>query len=201
MPFLFPASLALLCDALVVLSLRHRPVAIRNNPDDEDHSVYHVEYLLPLAIVRLLLLVLPLLFHSYTGTAVRHVKCYQVFYGGSALVILVHMVGLALMDPTSLERIVIWGDAAASLWWGLGLSLTAVACHLLLLQHVRSTAPMMAWGPKRPTLYFAVRTASRNGTAGRTETDGAGYYEEQPALMHAMNGRYFLLEKRKRTSI
>ena len=62
-------------------------------------------YLVPLAVCRMAALVGPFLFHSYTGTAVRFPKLYQALYGMTAVLVTIHMMGLLLLNPQSLESI------------------------------------------------------------------------------------------------
>lgn len=200
MAFLVPALTALVSDVGVVWLGRRAPYPTAAWADD--HWVYHPSWTVPVAICRLVLLCVPLLWHSYTGTAVSHVVGYQVFYGSTAFALAVHAVGLALMDPESLEAIVPWDVVVAStttlhdrnpergrhllehlhelrrIWWMLGLTGVSVLCHWIVLWHVRSTAPSTATlGPhqhkKAPTVYFAVRATS---------------HSQEPALMNAMNG-------------
>jgi len=76
---------------------------------------YHVNYLVPLAVFRILLLCIPLLFHSYTGTALQCAAFYQWLYGGTLVVLLIHMLSLCLINPSSLEAILPWREAATQL--------------------------------------------------------------------------------------
>ena len=105
MPFLLPALSALCCD-VVVLYLGWYDGSIIDGLEDaqeEPRLIYQSKYLLPVAAVRLFLLVVPLPYHSYTGTAVRCPISYQVLYGGSIFVILIHMLALSMLDPSSLS--------------------------------------------------------------------------------------------------
>jgi len=79
-------------------------------PDDvdvteESELYFWVGYLVPLAILRIVLLLLPLLFHSYTGTALRYPRLYQFLYVTSLVVMVLHMLALLLLNPASLESI------------------------------------------------------------------------------------------------
>jgi len=221
MPFLFPAMTALSSDVFLLWLGSRAPV---ESEFAEDHWVYHVSYLaVPLAVLRLLLLCLPLLFHSYTGTAVQHLRWYQVFYSATALVLAIHMLALALMDPESIEAIfpqvdLLTGNSGGGsivltrgarrvlrfllqhlhelrrIWWMLLLSSVSVACHFILLWHVRSTAPNAYYSldhshntrrsnKKQPTVYFAVRAASIQPQQQQQE-------EDEAPLIHAMNGTH-----------
>ena len=200
MPFLVPAVTALSSDVFVLWLGSAAPVG--GTVFEEDHWVYHVSYLaVPLAVVRLFLLCLPLLFHSYTGTAVQHVRCYQAFYGATSLAVSVHAVALALMDPESLEAIlprIVSADLQhlhelRRIWWTLLLSALSVACHWVLLWHVRSTAPDALYSllggasGRQPTVYFAVRAASIQPDHQRQQRQPP---EDEPPLIHAMNGAH-----------
>ena len=203
MPFLIPAVTALASDVFLLWLGSTAPV---ETVFAEDHWVYHVDYLaVPVALLRLFLLCLPLLFHSYTGTAVQHVVGYQVFYGATSVALALHIVGLALMDPESLEAIFPQVTLRRFLlqhlhelrriWWILLLSSYSVACHWILLWHVRSTAPNASYnlqqqrrgrGGKPPTVYFAVRAASIGNQTDADNNNDNNHDENQ--LMHAMNG-------------
>lgn len=207
MPFLIPAVTALASDVFLLWLGSTAPV---ETVFVEDHWVYHVDYLaVPVALLRLFLLCLPLLFHSYTGTAIQHVVGYQVFYGATSVALALHMLGLALMDPESLEAIFPQVTLRRFLlqnlhelrriWWILLLSSYSVSCHWLLLWHVRSTAPNASYnlqhqqqlrgrGGKPPTVYFAVRAASI-GQHHTTDADNNIINNnDENQLMHAMNG-------------
>ena len=77
--------------------------------DDQDDAsfaaVHHVQYLAIAAGIRLLLLVLPLMYHSYTGTAIRFYQCYRFFYGVTMGMVLLQMVALSMVDPGSLATL------------------------------------------------------------------------------------------------
>lgn len=135
------------------LSVRHLALISRT-------VVYHVGYLYPLAVIRILLLGVPLLFHSYTGTAIQCPLAYQTLYWVTLLVLLVHMLSLAILNPTSLESflplqattqtVFTWSGfrlllehahALRRIWWTLTLSLLSDVCHLVIFSHVKSSAP------------------------------------------------------------
>ena len=208
MPFLVPAVTALASDVFLLWLGSTAPL---DSVFPEDHWVYHVDYLaVPVALLRLFLLCLPLLFHSYTGTAVQHAVGYQVFYGATLVALALHMVGLALMDPESLEAIFPQVSLRGRfllqhlhelrrIWWILLLSTYSVSCHWILLWHVRSTAPNASYnlqqrrgrGGKPPTVYFAVRAASianNNNTADDNEHSNNNNNDDENQLIHAMNG-------------
>jgi len=209
MPFLIPAVTALASDVFLLWLGSTAPV---ESVFPEDHWVYHVDYLtVPVAVLRLFLLCLPLLFHSYTGTAVQHALGYQVFYGATAVALAVHMIGLALMDPESIEAIFPQVSThfrfllqhlheLRRIWWILLLSSYSVGCHWILLWHVRSTAPNASYHlrhggrAKPPTVYFAVRAASMNNNNGNRPMDDSTNHDDdddEAPLMHAMNGAFF----------
>ena len=93
MPFLLPALSAACCDAVVIYLSRHDGSMMDGLEDsqEEPRLIYQSKYLLPLAGVRLFLLVVPLPYHSYTGTAVKCPSSYQLLYGGSIFVIFIHV--------------------------------------------------------------------------------------------------------------
>jgi hypothetical protein len=208
MPFLLPALVALSCDALVAWLRRLAPEQTITDDDEEPHDVYKVGYLAPLALTRIIILLLPLLFHSYTGTALKCTIFYQILYWGTLMTLIIHMLALCLMDPESLTAIFPTVSASISgrfllkhfhelrrIWWMLFLSLLSNVCHLIMFWHVRSTAPhyaLLSNNRKQPSIYFALRSANINavnesylGSTGRN-THPQSIHEE-PALVHAMN--------------
>jgi hypothetical protein len=196
MAFLVPAVTALVSDVFLLWLGSRAPL---DTVFADDHWVYHPGWTIPVAAVRLFLVCVPLLFHSYTGTAVQHIFCYKLFYATTALVLALHVIGLALLNPESLQAIVPFDAVPINyrrrllehlhelrrIWWMLGLTCVAVFCHWIVLWHVRSTAPSTATlssqypgsngNKKAPTVYFAVRATS---------------HPQEPALMNAMNGTY-----------
>ena len=189
MAFLLPAVIALLCDIFVVwLSSysQHRDAANNTN----SHWVYYTTDVycgsVP-AATRLFMLCVPLLYHSYTGTALRHVLWYQTIYVGMTLLVFVHAVTYVISNPQSFESIFILPSSDPEyeyrrLWLILLFSSTSLISHNFLIRHVRSTAPtppmmlrMLNQHQQRsrtgylcrsyirntvqPTMYFAVRTA------------------------------------------
>lgn len=194
-------------------------------------GVYRVYYLIGLAWVRILLVMVPLLFHSYTGTALRCQTAYQLLYWGTLIVVLVHLLSLGLINPESLEALIPL-DAASStddadrvhewrrIWYILLLSLVSDICHLILLLHVRSTAPAhhpLLTGPnKPPSIYFTLRSqqqqgggnipwgdnglhrSTRLGSNNHNNNNNGSNGHGEPALMHAMSGTLLLLDFSKR---
>ena len=142
--------------------------------------VYRIGYLKPLAIVRLLLLFLPLLFHSYTGTALKLPTLYQLLYFGTLALLCTHILLLCFLNPESIESLFPISDhnplrylhELRRIWWMLLASFVANLCHLFLFWHVRSTAQYASWR-RQPSVYFAVRSSELE--------------HEEPALMNAMN--------------
>jgi hypothetical protein len=154
--------------------------------------------------MRLFLLVVPLYYHSYTGTAVHLVHLYRFFYGACLVFLGLHMLALAMLNPESLESVLFLANShfLRNLWWMLGLSFLSTLCHTVVLQHVRSTGPPE--GPV-PTLYFAVRTANQLWNHhGNARSSSAGEEETHPpAYIHAMNGMlcYVMLAKSQKTRV
>lgn len=216
MPFLVPAVTALACDVFVLWLSSRAPVG-RVFAADADHWVYHCSWTtVPACLLRLVLLTVPLLFHSYTGTAVRHAPCYRAFYGTTAIILLLHMVGLALVNPESLQALFPLDITKYTrhqlenlhelrrLWWMLWLSAGAVLCHAILLQHVRSTAPAASHlrasfatggsGRSNNNNYHGLYGARGGGTGAGSKTKPPTVYfavratSQEPALVLAMSG-------------
>lgn len=147
MPFLLPAVSAALCDIAIVYLSRSDGI-YRETLEEESLTrlVYQSGYVLPTAAIRLFLLMIPLPYHSYNGTALKFSYLYQILYIGTLLTLLIHMLSLGMVDPSSLSSLVKTAPtmeelAVRHLWSILSLSLTSNLCHILLLLHVRSTAP------------------------------------------------------------
>jgi hypothetical protein len=218
MPFLLPALIALSSDALVFWLRRLAPNAEHAiTDDDKDQGTgthqdfyYNVGYLAPLALTRIFILLLPLLFHSYTGTALKCTLFYQILYWGTLLTLLIHMLALCLMDPESLTAIFPTVSASISsrlthrfllqhlhelrrIWWMLSLSLMSNICHLIMFWHVRSSAPhdaLFGTRRKQPSVYFALRSASIgavNESGSYAHAHSHTNNEHEPPLVHAMN--------------
>lgn len=199
MPFLIPAVLAALSDVLILVLQEHReefqalihqywnsttvPAATAPTEDEADGSdllaVHNVKYLGFIAVLRLLLLLLPLPYHSYTGTAIRFSSCYILFYGATLFAVLIHMLALSMIDPYSIATLaealgtedaldVLQQQMSRSCWWILLLSLLSVICHITMLIHVRSTAPSLEHmpyhalrkGKKKMVYYYASRRSN-----------------------------------------
>mmetsp|Transcript_20567 Transcript_20567/g.58459 ORF Transcript_20567/g.58459 Transcript_20567/m.58459 type:complete len:1294 (+) Transcript_20567:63-3944(+) len=157
MPFLIPAIGAGVCDAVIV-HLCYHAGDLRAEAAYEGRLVYKSVYVMPLAIVRLVLLIAPLPYRSYTGTAVKCPLLYQAFYVGTIGLVLLHMLSLGMVDPGSLSTLLPATDDSEDysafkkmhialmrhLWFVLGLSVLASICHAILFLHVRSTAPANA---------------------------------------------------------
>ena len=115
----------------------------------------NVSYMNVFAVIRLLLLLFPLAYHSYTGTAVKFPAFYHFFYAVSTMVLLGHMLAIIMLDPDSLTSLVPSGNRLLSkvtraqehamsmrhVWLELSLSLFSTAMHVVLFYHVRSSAP------------------------------------------------------------
>jgi hypothetical protein len=251
MAFLLPAVVALVCDICVVWLSSYAQHHEAGGKDAKPHWFYYTTDVycgsLP-ASTRLFMLCVPLLYHSYTGTALRHGLWYQTIYIGMALLVVGHAVVYLASNPQSFESIFILPSSDPEyeyrrLWGILLLSTTSLISHNFLIRHVRSTAPtppmmlrMLNQQPRnssylcrsyirntvQPTMYFAVRTAV--AAAAATKTAVASYptplhgssslrsrstsrpeslrsgdeedaavedAEQEPALMHAMNGEEF----------
>jgi hypothetical protein len=61
-----------------------------------------------LATLRIVILLMPLLFHSYTGTALKCIRFYQLLYYGTFVVVSVHIIALLVFNPESV--FVFWPD-------------------------------------------------------------------------------------------
>ncbi|GAX27535.1 phosphatidylinositol 4-kinase A [Fistulifera solaris] len=190
MPFLLPALTAFLSDASILWLHQIRRHEYFSSEDDR--AVYHIYYLILLAYTRIALLCLPLLFHSYTGTAIRCSSWYPVLYAGTLSAVIMHMLLLCFTNPASLEAILPFHPMGGSdsidhlhelrrVWWVLIATLVSTACHVVMFWHVRSSAPQYYWplreAQHRPSLYYTLRT-------------GPGmelHLSDDNDLMHAMN--------------
>lgn len=163
-------------------------------------AIYKVGYLALLAWLRILVLLLPLLFHSYTGTALPCHVVYMGWYTLTFTVVLLHMLALLLLNPESMEALVPEPEGFLAdlhlyrrLWYTLLLSVLAHACHFVLVQHVKSTAPPNVAG----TQGWYNRTGGSGG--GGSATPPVSLYfairanpvlQDEPALVHAMGGTF-----------
>ena len=68
--------------------------------------IYKVGYLTVLAWMRIVALTMPLLFHSYTGTALPCLPVFVGWYVVTLAVILSHLLALCLVVPESLQALV-----------------------------------------------------------------------------------------------
>lgn len=165
MPFLLPACSSAACD-VTVLFLAYRALSTLDNEEFEGSSrlVYRDGYVAVISFIRLFLLLCPLPYHSYNGTALRCPTLYQFFYLGTLIVVLGHMLMLSMVDPSSLssllpstaESLAPHEEVTRHVWILLILSLAANLCHILLFLHVRSTAPheSQLMVPRRPKVLF-----------------------------------------------
>lgn len=180
--------------------------------------VYSIGYLSPLAIVRIILLLLPLLYHSYSGTALKYPRFFQVFYWSTLVIVSIHMTALSFTNPQSLEAIVpietftAFGEDVMSIhrrsllehlhelrrvWWMLTMTMVSDICHLIMLWHVRSTAQSSSFllNRKQPSIYFALRSSTVGPEAIDDGMQQGGRPSVHPAtreqaLVLAMNGTY-----------
>ncbi len=154
-------------------------------------------------MLRLFLLFTVLPYHSYTGTAVKCPLIYRLFFGGTLFAVMLHMLILSMLDPNSL-RVWIPGQRLLfhphhdddfyrrrHVWLLLTFSLASCLCHLIMLQHVTSTAPDQASALDRrrqillqqrrksqPLFYYA----SRRWNQGRSDL-----HPERGALLQNHN--------------
>lgn len=126
--------------------------------------VYRSGFLVIASVVRVFLLLCPLPYHSYHGTALRCPVLYKIFHFGTVFVVLCHMLALSMVDPTSLTSILpsleplsYHKEITRHVWLLLLLSLASTFCHILLFFHVRSTAPAnvdLVQGRPKVLFYF-----------------------------------------------
>jgi hypothetical protein len=172
MPFLLPALASAVCDVAIIYLRRTAP----EHDENTSRRIYLGKYILPLAIIRLFLLLVPLPYHSYHGKALRCPMLFQVFYVGTLIILFFHSLSLIMIDPGSLGSLLILGESSTSppgnstssssshhnmvtrnLWWSLILTLVSTLCHVALFFHVRSTAPTDAEllkGRPKVLLYY-----------------------------------------------
>lgn len=162
MPFLLPAISSAACD-VTILYLAYRAAGALEDSDEESaRIVYHSGYMVLASFARLFLLLCPLPYHSYNGTALKCPVLYRALYIGTLVILLGHMLFLCMVDPTSLTSLVpsissltYHEQITRHIWILLILSLVADLCHILLFLHVRSTAPAEAEVvPVRPKVLF-----------------------------------------------
>lgn len=165
MPFLLPAVSSAACDVAVLTLAVSTSRLVSDSEDESSRVVYHSGYLCLAAGVRLFLIVVPLPYHSYNGTALVCPSLYQLFYLGTLVAILVHALSLSMVDPRSLTSLLpaTWTlttheEITRHVWLILILSLVADLCHIVLFLHVRSTAPADAdllQGRPKVMFYYA----------------------------------------------
>ena len=169
MPFLIPAITAACCDCFILYLSQYSviPEAVESTEGLSTTCglIYHTSYILPAAGLRLFLLLVPLPYFSYHGTALKFPEIYKLFYGCLFLVLLCHIFAFSLCDPSSLSALLPTKShlnphdtTARHIWTILIFSLTANLCHVLLFLHVRSTAPANAdllRGRPKVLLYYA----------------------------------------------
>eukprot|EP00980_Cylindrotheca_fusiformis_P005598 scaffold1184_cov132-Cylindrotheca_fusiformis.AAC.19 len=167
MPFLLPAVISACCD---FFNLYMSQFKVKEAVGDVEtpstcRLAFLTNYILPCTAVRLFLLLMPLPYHSYRGTALKCPGLYKLFYGCTAIVLLGHIFVLSMCDPGSLGSLLpskgeLPPHEAASrhIWLVLLTSLIATLCHILLFLHVRSTAPANAdflQGRPKVLFYYA----------------------------------------------
>ena len=188
--FLIPACTALAADGVILYLHRSLLNDVHRAEDDEEEhgrALYKVGYLTLMAWLRILVLIFPLLFHSYTGTALPCHFVYVLWYSITLFLALGHMMALVLLRPESLEALIPEPEGFLSdlhiyrrLWYTLILSTISNLAHFVLVAHVKSSAPSSLWrhggvnGKPPVSLYFAIRAHP--------------VLQEEPALVHAMNG-------------
>mmetsp|Transcript_22630 Transcript_22630/g.49415 ORF Transcript_22630/g.49415 Transcript_22630/m.49415 type:complete len:1318 (-) Transcript_22630:180-4133(-) len=227
MAFLVPALLALLCDVSVVYLRRLGQLDGRsgngnsgssaddidgNNSTDkagEQSQVYFwIGYLAPLAIIRIVLLLLPLFLHSKTGTALRFPRLYQFLYISTLILLVAHMLALLLLNPASLESILPYDDvhhrhllqhlhALRRIWWMLVFSTLSNTCHLILVEHVKSTAPNSdILGGKQPhSIYFAIRSRNEKQKRNRQRQRPVKHHDSDEELENDDNPEDLTLQE------
>ena len=110
MPFLIPAITAACCDCFILYLSQYSviPEAVESTTEGLSTTcglIYHTSYILPAAGLRLFLLLVPLPYYSYHGTALKFPEIYKLFYGCLFLVLLCHIFAFSLCDPSSLSAL------------------------------------------------------------------------------------------------
>lgn len=148
-------------------------------------------YLAALAIIRLTLLSLPLSYAAFYGTRVICLIGHYIFEGGSAMIVVGHMMAILILNPSSFsvksnaadpigDRVIdgSGGDVGGNdylfenAWALLTLSLVSILLHFLIVLHVRSTGPATQdWlyeerKRKRKRMAYAI-AARNNGFRGK----------------------------------
>lgn len=156
-------------------------------------------------MIRLILLVLPLAYHTYTGTAVKYPILYLTLYGGTIIAILIQMLSLIMLDPDSLSSFLPTTESNVQehvrallrtqhhitmhIWILLSLSLWSTAAHTLLLWRVRSTAPKEpSYSQKRQNrivYYYAKEQEAENSRNYELEPSDSFTLEPDSATVFA----------------
>jgi phosphatidylinositol 4-kinase len=166
-------------------------------------AIMNASYMNILAIIRLLLLFFPLPYHSYTGTAVKCPLLYQLLYGISIMVLLGHMLGIIMLDPDSLASFLPSPNRTRTLkdehhlvmrhvWIQLSLSLLSTGMHILLLCHVRSSAPYPFNDDKRRKrvlYYYAQQQHHHRGDESNGNGTNDANQGEDVSLVTTQNER------------
>lgn len=156
--FLFPCIGALVSDVLVILL--HKDFSPYLNHDNNVWSIENTSYVTPLSVIRLSLL-LPLIYHTYSGHRLKFPRFYLIFHVVSALIVSCHFIAFSLR--TASTSISSHNDHRTHqetnntlstkqspnderkemdvIWLLLTLSLVSIGLHMIILVHVRSTAP------------------------------------------------------------
>lgn len=154
--FLIPSLGATISDCLVIL-LHHDFSSHLSH--ENVWSIENTTYLTFMSFARLLLL-LPLIYHTYSGNRLRFPKVYLSFHVCSAIVVTCHFCAFSIMtieeaisksNTITHEEDIHMTDKNEKkqydskemdiIWTLLILSLIAITLHIIILFHVRSTAP------------------------------------------------------------
>lgn len=165
MPFLLPAVSAALCDVgILYFGVVLRRITADSNGEVANRLVYHYGSMLIAAGVRLFLLMIPLPYHSYRGTALKCSTLYQIFYLCTLAFVFIHILSLSMIDPRSLSSMLpsmgpldAHAEITRHIWLMLIFSVASNCCHIVLFLHVRSTAPANAelvQGRPRVLFYY-----------------------------------------------
>ena len=206
--FLIPACTALVADSLIVWLHRSlwtdvqtsqaEAAGDKDNSNDDTGALYKVGYLTLFAWIRILVLLLPFLFHSYTGTALPCHVVYLTWYTITLTVVLGHMLALCVLNPESLQALVPEPEGYLEhlhlyrrLWYTLLLSVAANLAHFVLVLHVKSSAPTpwhMHPHGRRGALSSAGSSSSKPPPVSIYFVIRSHMWQDEPALVHVMNG-------------
>eukprot|EP00526_Cylindrotheca_closterium_P002047 CAMPEP_0113623976 /NCGR_PEP_ID=MMETSP0017_2-20120614/12353_1 /TAXON_ID=2856 /ORGANISM="Cylindrotheca closterium" /LENGTH=1072 /DNA_ID=CAMNT_0000533979 /DNA_START=61 /DNA_END=3276 /DNA_ORIENTATION=- /assembly_acc=CAM_ASM_000147 len=187
MPFLIPAVVAAFCDFFnIYLNQFEAPETIVDiDTSPSCRLVYLTAYIFPCAVIRLFLLLVPLPYHSYHGTALRCPGLFKAFYGCILVLLFIHIFMLSMCDPKSLSSLLPSKSklqehelTSRHVWSLLLVSIAANLCHILLFLHVRSTAPANAdffQGRPKVLFYYASQRedTERDFLLGQNGSNGA----------------------------